>query len=88
MRLCVPIRARVLAAGPQPANFESMNKDDIPIRKLRLGDAEPEDLSDATPAERMRMVWVLTLQAWAFKEGQTDEPRLPRHVVRVVRRGS
>ncbi len=41
-----------------------------------------------TPAERIAMVWQLTLQAWAFKEGLTDEPRLRRDIVRVVRRGS
>jgi hypothetical protein len=52
---------------------------------------DPEDTSyvmSLTPAERMRMVWQLTLQAWAFKEGLTVEPRLRRDVVRVVRRES
>ena len=48
----------------------------------------PEDdayVRSLSPAERIAMVWPLTLQAWAFKEGLDDEPRLQRHVVRVVR---
>jgi hypothetical protein len=35
----------------------------------------------------MELVWPLTLQAWGFKEGLADEPRLLRHVVRTVRGG-
>ena len=41
---------------------------------------------DATPAERMLMVWPLTLAAWAFKEPNVTQQRLQRHVARVVRR--
>jgi hypothetical protein len=43
-------------------------------------------LPDTTPAERFLMVWPLTLAAWAFKEPNVVQPRLQRHVVRVVRR--
>ena len=42
-------------------------------------------LAEATAAERMRMVWQLTLDAWAFKEPMVAESRLQRHAVRVVR---
>ena len=55
-------------------------------RKLKRGEPEPDDTASLQPAERLAMVWTLTVQAWAFK-GLDDEPRLPRHVVRVVRRG-
>lgn len=40
----------------------------------------------ATPVERLLMVWPLTLTAWAFKEPNVVQPRLQRHVTRVVRR--
>jgi len=40
---------------------------------------------DATPVERMMMVWPLTLSAWAFKEPNVVQPRLQRHVVRIIR---
>ena len=40
---------------------------------------------DATPAERLLMVWPLTLTAWAFKEPNIVQPRLQRHVVRTIR---
>lgn len=40
---------------------------------------------NATPAERMMMVWPLTLTAWAFKEPNVVQPRLQRHVVCVIR---
>lgn len=46
------------------------------------------DASRMSPAERIRMVWQLTLDAWAFKEGdEPDESRLQRHAVRLRRRG-
>ena len=45
-------------------------------------------LAEATAAERMGMVWQLTLDAWAFKEPTVAESRFQRHVVRVVRRQS
>ena len=40
----------------------------------------------AIPVERLLMVWPLTLTAWAFKEPNVVQPRLQRHVARVVRR--
>ena len=39
----------------------------------------------ATPADRILMVWPLTLVAWEFKEPNVVQPRLQRHVVRIVR---
>ena len=42
-------------------------------------------LAEATAAERIRMVWQLTLDAWAFKEPTVAESRFQRHVVRIVR---
>jgi hypothetical protein len=57
------------------------------IRVLSLGEAEDNSYVDSLgPAERMKMVWQLTLQAWAY-QGLRDEPRLQRDVVRVIRRG-
>ena len=40
---------------------------------------------EATPAERIAMVWPLTLTTWQFKEPNVVQPRLQRHVVRTVR---
>lgn len=40
-----------------------------------------------TPEERLAQVWPLTCDAYAFVPGFDPEQRLPRHVVRVVRRG-
>jgi hypothetical protein len=57
-----------------------------PVRRIELHEEGDESyLRSLTPAERMAMVWPITLQAWAFKEGLTGEPRLRRDVVRVVR---
>jgi hypothetical protein len=41
-----------------------------------------------TPSERVAMVWPLTLQAWMFKEGISDEPRVRRDLVRTFRHHS
>jgi hypothetical protein len=58
-----------------------------PVRKttLREQDDDPE-LENTTAAERMGMVWPLTLDAWAFSGRPLAESRLPRHIVRVRRR--
>ena len=35
--------------------------------------------------QRVAMMWQLALQAWMFKDGLVDEPRLRRDAVRVIR---
>jgi hypothetical protein len=65
-----------------------VDRSEYPVRKIRLEDeGKDEDVKALTPAERVGMVWELTLQAWAFKEGRLDEdePRLRRDVVRILR---
>jgi hypothetical protein len=37
--------------------------------------------------ERLEMMWPLALDAWAFKGEPVVESRLPRHLVRIHRRG-
>ncbi len=41
----------------------------------------------ATPAERLMMVWPLTIEAWAMQGVDIAQSRLQRHVVHVERRG-
>ena len=60
---------------------------EIRVSDLRSQDrADIQDLSKTTPAERLQMMWQLTLDAWAFKGEPVAELRLPRHIVRVLRR--
>jgi len=60
----------------------------MPIRVSTLAEQGTErDLERTTPAERLDMMWQLTLDAWALKGDQVAEPRLQRHVVRVIRGG-
>ena len=58
-------------------------------RKIRVSTLREQDQSDdllkTTPAERLQMMWQLTLDAWAFKGEPVAELRLPRHIVRVLR---
>jgi hypothetical protein len=57
------------------------------VRKSTLAEQGTEDdLRDTTVEERLEMMWQLALDAWAMK-GEKVEPRLPRHVVRVIRGG-
>jgi hypothetical protein len=59
----------------------------IAIRKTKLSEQGQEtDLQFTTPEERIGMMWQLALDAWAFTEGFDAESRLPRHIVRVLRR--
>ena len=56
-----------------------------PVRKTRLHDDRRDpSLAALSPADRIAMVWTLTLQAWMFKEG-VEEPRVRRDVVRTLR---
>ena len=65
-----------------------MDRASYPTRLLRLheegGDA---DVRSMEASRRLAMVWQLTLEAWTFKEGRFDEPRLRRDVVRLTRAG-
>lgn len=65
-----------------------MERSDYPVRKSTLEQqGQDNDYERMTPEQRLAMVWTLTVQAWMFKEGRWDEPRLRRDVVRVVRGG-
>jgi len=58
-----------------------------PVRRFSLKDEGRErGVTGRSAEERLAMVWPITLQAWMFKEGRWNEPRLRRDVVRVVRR--
>ena len=54
----------------------------------RLGEPETDVLKSTTPAQRLAMMWQLTVDAWALKGEPIAELRLPRHIVRVLRRES
>ena len=59
------------------------------VRVTRLCDQGREsDSKDATPEECVGMMWQLAQDAWAMKGNHDAEIPLPRHIVRVIRRGS
>jgi hypothetical protein len=59
-------------------------------RNIRIreaaGQGKEMDPGNTTAAERLDMMWQLTIDAWAFKGEAIAQSRLPRHVVRIVRR--
>ncbi len=44
-------------------------------------------LRDASPSERMSMVWQMTLDAWTFMDPAGAKSEFQRHAVRIERRG-
>jgi hypothetical protein len=65
---------------------ETPDRPGYPVRVTRLHDPEDDGyVRSLSPAQRVAMVWPLTLEVWGFKEGLDIEPQLQRHVVRVVR---
>ena len=64
----------------------------VEAKKLRIRkldeQSDKDDLESTTPAQRIEMMWQLTLDAWAFKGEPLAELRLPRHIIRVLRRES
>jgi hypothetical protein len=67
--------------------MESSSRQIVRIQPLSAHGVE-DDLKGSTAGERFGMMWALAVDAWAFKGEPVGESRLPRHVVRVVRRGS
>jgi len=65
----------------------AINANHVRVTSLQQQDRfNRDDVSRTTPAERLQMMWQLTLDAWAFKGEPVAELRLPRHIVRVLRR--
>ena len=52
----------------------------------RLGDREPDVYAAMTVAERIELVWPITVTAWAFSGKPCDESRLRRDVESLGRR--
>lgn len=73
----------------QPPPSETMpeheNRRILRVKRLHEQDREDE-LVRATPAERLAMVWPLTVDAWAFLDQARAQSRLQRHIVRLQRR--
>ena len=67
----------------KPLDYERSRN--IRIRKTAEQGKEM-DLGSTTAAERLDMMWQLTIDAWVFKGEAVAQSRLPRHVVRIVRR--
>lgn len=56
------------------------------VRITRLEDQGREaDLKESTPAERLAMVWPLTVDAWMFKGEDIAQYRLQRDITHVHR---
>lgn len=73
----IPVAGEVAATTCTPAVAEWVG---------RLGDTEPDAYASLTPAERIEMVWPITVSAWAFSGKPCDESRLRRDVERFGRR--
>jgi len=69
--------------------FHHMVRRSVTVRVRNLHDSEDDsDLAIMTPAERIALVWQLTVDSWAFLGEPIGESRLSRDVGRVVQRGS
>lgn len=66
----------------------TVDRANYPTRKVTLAqEGQEHAVRLLSPEERVRMVWTLTVQAYTFKDGTWDEPRLRRDVVRTLRSG-
>ena len=65
-------------------SISPMDRSRVQITTLEMQGTD-NFLKDYTPAERMAMVWPLTLDAWSFKDPSIAESRFQRHVVRIDR---
>jgi hypothetical protein len=58
-----------------------LRKDVVRVRKLT---DEDDDYVDASPAERLNMVWELTAELWSLRGRDCAQQRLQRHVASLV----
>ena len=65
-------------------SISPMDRSHVQITTLEMQGTD-SFLKDHTPAERMAMVWPLTLDAWSFKDPLIAESRFQRHVIRIDR---
>jgi len=54
--------------------------------KYQMADSRNYDLVPGTPAERIALVWPLTLEATSLNKRYDAKRKLQRHVTRIVRR--
>ena len=64
-----------------------MDRSDWPVRRTTLHEQSGDDLENLDAEARVAMMWTLTCDAWAFRGEPIVEPRLERHIVRVIRGG-
>ncbi len=58
-----------------------LQKDRARLRKLS---DEDDDFVDASPAERLGMIWELTAELWSLRGQDYAQQRLQRHVASLV----
>ncbi|MBN1853637.1 MAG: hypothetical protein JW829_12975 [Pirellulales bacterium] len=66
------------------SEMHSLDRIHVTKSTLQLQEADTF-LVEVTEADRLRIVWQLTLDAWTFKEPAIAESRFQRHAVSVVR---
>ena len=58
-----------------------LQKDRAKLRKLT---DEDDDFVDASPAERLGMIWELTAELWSLRGQDCAQQRLQRHVASLI----
>jgi len=53
-----------------------------------MSDQLNDDFVPGTPAERIKLVWILTREITSLSKNHDAERRLQRHVTRLIRRES
>ena len=60
-----------------------VNRDIVTLKKLSDKD---DGFVDASPQERIAMVWALRKEAWYFKERKNVEESLQRDVAKLIKK--
>ena len=56
------------------------------IVKLKKMSKDDDSFVDASPAERISMMWELTAEVWSLKDKSIAQRRLQRHITRLIKR--
>ena len=56
------------------------------IVKLKKMSKDDDSFVDASPAERISMMWELTVEVWSLKDKSVAQRRLQRHITRLIKR--
>ena len=63
-----------------------VNRKIVKLKKMTKENDWEDNFVDASPAQRVSMVWELTAEVWSLKDKSIAQRRLQRHITRLIKK--